>query len=140
MEINMIANVIKELSKDKRVPSGESKDYGEFAYTVKECANLDSKIELVRVDNFAIARNNYGHVKYLNVVWSVDEDYVDSDDISEATMFEIQDLIYEKLYKKMHWDNSDLNVFINFEKPEKLEISGDYLIKGLVQEIYDYQP
>jgi len=55
-------------------------------------------------------------------------------------MFEIQDLIYEKLYKKMHWDNSDLNVFINFEKPEKLEISGDYLIKGLVQEIYDYQP
>ncbi len=136
----MIANVIKELSKDKRVPSGESKDYGEFAYTVKECANLDSKIELVRVDNFAIARNNYGHVKYLNVVWSVDEDYVDSDDISEATMFEIQDLIYEKLYKKMHWDNSDLNVFINFEKPEKLEISGDYLIKGLVQEIYDYQP
>jgi len=136
----MIANVIKELSKDSRVPSGESKDYGEFAYTVKECANLDSKIELVRVDNFAIARNNYGHVKYLNVVWSVDEDYVDSDDISEATMFEIQDLIYEKLYKKMHWDNSDLNVFINFEKPEKLEISGDYLIKGLVQEIYDYQP
>ena len=73
-------------------------------------------------------------------MWSVDEDYVDSDDISEATMFEIQDLIYEKLYKKMHWDNSDLNVFINFEKPEKLEISGDYLIKGLVQEIYDYQP
>lgn len=136
----MIANVIKELSKDKRVPSGESKDYGEFAYTVKECANLDSKIELVRVDNFAIARNNYGHVKYLNVVWSVDEDYVDSDDISEATMFEIQDLIYEKLYKKMHWDNSDLNVFINFEKPEKLEISGDYLIKGLVREIYDWQP
>jgi len=136
----MIANVIKELSKDKRVPSGESKDYGEFAYTVKECANLDSKIELVRVDNFAIARNNYGHVKYLDVVWSVDKDYVDSDNISEATMFEIQDLIYEKLYKKMHWDNSDLNVFINFEKPEKLEISGDYLIKGLVQEIYDYQP
>ena len=136
----MIANVIKELSKDSRVPSGESKDYGEFAYTVKECANLDSKIELVRVDNFAIARNNYGHVKYLDVVWSVDKDYVDSDNISEATMFEIQDLIYEKLYKKMHWDNSDLNVFINFEKPEKLEISGDYLIKGLVQEIYDYQP
>jgi len=136
----MIANVIKELSKDKRVPSGESKDYGEFAYTVKECANLDSKIELVRVDNFAIARNNYGHVKYLNVVWSVDEDYVDSDDISEATMFEIQDLIYEKLYKKMHWDNSDLEVFINFEEPEKLEISGDYLIKGLVREIYDWQP
>ena len=136
----MIANVIKELSKDSRVPSGESKDYGEFAYTVKECANLDSKIELVRVDNFAIARNNYGHVKYLDVVWSVDKDYVDSDNISEATMFEIQDLIYEKIYKKMHWDNSDLNVFINFEKPEKLEISGDYLIKGLVQEIYDYQP
>jgi len=136
----MIANVIKELSKDKRVPSGESKDYGEFAYTVKECANLDSKIELIQVDNFAIAKNNYGHVKYLDVVWSVDKDYVDSDNISEATMFEIQDLIYEKLYKKMHWDNSDLNVFINFEKPEKLEISGDYLIKGLVQEIYDYQP
>ena len=136
----MIANVIKELSKDKRVPSGESKDYGEFAYTVKECANLDSKIKLVRVDNFSIARNSYGHVKYLDVVWIVDEDYVVSDDTSEDIIFEIQDLIYEKLYKKMHWDNSDLNVFINFEEPEKLEISGDYLIKGLIKEIYDWQP
>ena len=136
----MIANVIKELSKDKRVPSGESKDYGEFAYTVKECANLDSKIELIRVDNFAIARNSYGHVKYLDVVWIVDEDYIVSDDTSEEIMFEIQDLIYEKLYKKMHWDNSDLNVFINFKKSEKLEISGDYLIKGLIKEIYDWQP
>ena len=136
----MVANVIKELSKDRRVPSEKSKDYGEFAYTVKECANLDSKIELARVDNFAIARNAYGHVKYLDVVWIVDEDYIVSDDTSEYIMFEIQNLIYEKLYKKMHWDNSDLEVFINFEKPEKLEISGDYLIKGLVQEIYDWQP
>ena len=136
----MITNVIKELSKDKRVPSGESKDYGEFAYTVKECANLDSKIELARVDNFAISRNAYGHVKYLDVVWIVDEDYLDFAYTSENTMFEIQNLIYEKLYKKMHWDNSDLEVFINFEKPEKLEIAGDYLIKGLVQEIYDWQP
>ena len=136
----MITNVIKELSKDKRVPSGESKDYGEFAYTVKECANLDSKIELARVDNFAISRNAYGHVKYLDVVWIVDEDYLDFVYTSENTMFEIQNLIYEKLYKKMHWDNSDLEVFINFEKPEKLEIAGDYLIKGLVQEIYDWQP
>ena len=136
----MIANVIKEISKGRRVPSGESKDYVEFAYTVKECANLDSKIELARVDNFAIARNAYGHVKYLDVVWIVDEDYIVSDDTSENIMFEIQDLIYQKLYRKMHWDNSDLNVFINFEKPEKLEISGDYLIQGLVQEIYDWQP
>ena len=136
----MITNVIKELSKDKRVPRGESKDYGEFAYTVKECANLDSKIELARVDNFAISRNAYGHVKYLDVVWIVDEDYLDFAYTSENTMFEIQNLIYEKLYKKMHWDNSDLEVFINFEKPEKLEIAGDYLIKGLVQEIYDWQP
>tara|TARA_R110002012_G_scaffold253681_1_gene432737 strand:+ start:2609 stop:3031 length:423 start_codon:yes stop_codon:yes gene_type:complete len=140
MEKNMIKDIIKELSKDRRVPSEKSKDYGEFAYTVKECANLDSKIELIRVDNFAIARNNYGHVKYLDVVWSVDGEYVGSDDISEATMFEMQDLIYEKLYKIMRFDNSDLDIFINFEKPEKLEISGDYLIKGLVQEIYDWQP
>ena len=136
----MIANVIKELSKDKRVPSGESKDYGEFAYTVKECANLDSKIKLVRVDNFSIARNSYGHVKYLDVGWIVDEDYIVSDDTSEDIIFEIQNLIYERLYKKMHWDNSDLNVFINFKKSEKLEISGDYLIKGLIKEIYDWQP
>ena len=140
----MIANVIKELSLGRRVPPEESKDYVEFAYTVKECANLDSKIELARVDNFAISRNAYGHVKYLDVVWIVDENYivsdVVSDDTSEDIMFEIQDLIYEKLYKKMHWDNSDLDIFINFEKPEKLKISGDYLIKGLVQEIYDWQP
>ena len=73
-------------------------------------------------------------------MWIVDEDYIVSDDTSENIMFEIQDLIYQKLYRKMHWDNSDLNVFINFEKPEKLEISGDYLIQGLVQEIYDWQP
>ena len=75
-------------------------------------------------------------------MWLVDKDYIVSDDTSEEIMFEIQDLIYEKLYKKMYWDNSDTNVFINFEKPEKLEISGDYfyVIKGLVQEIYDYQP
>ncbi len=136
----MIANVIKEISKGRRVPSEKSKDYVEFAYTVKECANLDSKIELVRVDNFAIARNAYGHVKYLDVVWIVDEDYLDFAYTSEDTMFKIQNLIYEKLYKKMHWDNSDLEVFINFEKPEKLEIAGDYLIQGLVQEIYDWQP
>ena len=136
----MIANVIEELSKDRRVPSGKSKDFVEFAYTVKECANLDNKIELARVDNFAISKNAYGHVKYLDVVWIVDEDYIVSDDTSEDIMFEIQDLIYQKLYKKMHWDNPDLNVFINFEKPEKLEISGDYLIQGLVQEIYDWQP
>ena len=136
----MTENIINKVSLGGRVPSGESKDYVEFAYTVKECANLDSKIELVRVDNFAISRNAYGHVKYLDVVWIVDEDYIVSDDTSEEIMFEIQDLIYEKLYKKMHWDNSDLEVFINFEKPEKLEIAGDYLIKGLVQEIYDWQP
>jgi len=140
MEKNMTKNIIKELSKDRRVPSKKSKDFVEFAYTVKECANLDSKIKLVRVDNFAIARNSYGHVKYLDVVWRVDEDYIVSDDTSEDIIFEIQDLIYEKLYKKMHWDNSDLNVFINFEEPEKLEISGDYLIKGLIKEIYDWQP
>jgi len=136
----MTKNIIDKLSLGKRVPSDESEDYVEFAYTVKECANLDSKIELARVDNFAIARNAYGHVKYLDVVWIVDEDYIVSDDTSEEIMFEIQDLIYEKLYKKMRWDNSDLEVFINFEKPEKLEISGDYLIKGLVLEIYDWQP
>ena len=138
----MTKNIIKELSKDRRVPSKKSKDYNEFAFTVKECADLGRKIQLVRVDNFAIARNNYGHVKYLDVVWLVDKDYIVSDDTSEEIMFEIQDLIYEKLYKKMYWDNSDTNVFINFEKPEKLEISEDYfyVIKGLVQEIYDYQP
>ena len=138
----MTKNIIKELSKDRRVPSKKSKDYKEFAFTVKECADLGRKIQLVRVDNFAIARNNYGHVKYLDVVWLVDKDYIVSDDTSEEIMFEIQDLIYEKLYKKMYWDNSDTNVFINFEKPEKLEISGDYfyVIKGLVQEIYDDQP
>ena len=136
----MKKNIIDKLSLGKRVPSDESKDYVEFAYTIKECANLDSKIELARVDNFAISRNAYGHVKYLDVVWIVDEDYIVSDDTSEDIMFEIQNLIHEKLYKKMHWDNSDLNVFINFEKPEKLEISGDYLIQGIVLEIYDWQP
>lgn len=136
----MKKNIIDKLSLGKRVPSDESKDYVEFAYTIKECANLDSKIELARVDNFAISRNAYGHVKYLDVVWIVDEDYIVSDDTSEDIMFEIQNLIHEKLYKKMHWDNSDLNVFINFEKPEKLEISGDYLIQGIVLEIYDCQP
>ena len=140
MEKNMTENIINKVSLGGRVPSGERKDFVEFTYTVKECANLDSKIELARVDNFAISRNAYGHVKYLDVVWIVDENYIVSNDTSEDIMFEIQDLIYEKLYKKMHWDNSDLNVFINFEKPEKLEISGDYLIKGLVQEIYDWQP
>lgn len=136
----MKKDIIDKLSLGKRVPSDESKDYVEFAYTIKECANLDSKIELARVDNFAISRNAYGHVKYLDVVWIVDEDYIVSDDTSEDIMFEIQNLIHEKLYKKMHWDNSDLNVFINFEKPEKLEISGDYLIQGIVLEIYDWQP
>ena len=136
----MKKDIIDKLSFGKRVPSDESKDYVEFAYTVKECANLDSKIELARVDNFAIARNAYGHVKYLDVVWIVDEDYLDFAYTSEDIMFKIQDLIYQKLYRKMRWDNSDLEVFINFEKPEKLEIAGDYLIKGLVQEIYDWQP
>ena len=137
----MIKNLIKKVSENSKVPSGESKDFVEFAYTVKECANLDSKIELIRVDNFAMARNEngYGHVKFLNVVWCVDEDYIVSDDTSEEIMFEIQDLIHEQLCKKICWDNSELNVWINFEKPEKLEISGDYLIKGLIQEIYDWQ-
>lgn len=136
----MIANVIKELSKDRRVPSGESKDFVEFAYTVKECANLDSKIKLVQVDNFAMARNSYGHVKYLDVVWQVDSSMFD--DLSEEKLFEIQEFIYENLYKKMHWDNSDLDVFVMFDpdKTLELEISGDYLITALVQEIYDWHP
>lgn len=136
----MIANVIKELSKDRRVPSEKSKDFAEFAYTVKECANLDSKIKLVQVDNFAMARNSYGHVKYLDVVWQVDSSMFD--DLSEEKLFEIQEFIYENLYKKMHWDNSDLDVFVMFDpdKTLELEISGDYLITALVQEIYDYHP
>lgn len=137
----MVANVIKELSKDRRVPSGESKDFVEFAYTVKECANLDSKIKLVQVDNFSMARNSYGHVKYLDVIWQIDKDYIGSN-FSEEKLFEIQEFIYENLYKKMHWDNPDLDVFVVFDpdKTLELEISGDYLITALVQEIYDWHP
>ena len=32
----MIANVIKEVSENSRVPSGKSKDFVEFAYTVNQ--------------------------------------------------------------------------------------------------------
>ena len=137
----MIANVIEEVSKNSRVPNGESKDFVEFAYTVKECANLDSKIKLVNVDNFAMARNSYGYVKYLSVIWSVDKDYVGSD-FSEEKLFEIQEFIYENLYKKMHWDNPDLDVFVVFDPDNTLEreSSGKYFITALVQEICDWQP
>lgn len=136
----MTKNLIKEVSENSKVPSGKSKDFVEFAYTVKECANLDSKIKLVHVDNFAMARNSYGYVKYLDVVWQVDASMFD--DLSEEKLFEIQEFIYENLYKKMHWDNPDLNVFVMFDpdKTLELEISGDYLITALVQEIYDWQP
>ena len=137
----MTKNIIKELSKDSKVPAETSKDYVEFAYTVKECANLDSKIKLVHVDNFAMARNSYGYVKYLSVIWSVDKDYVGSD-FSEEKLFEIQEFIYENLYKKMHWDNSDLDVFVVFDPDKTLELesSGEYLITALVQEICDWHP
>lgn len=137
----MIKNIIKEVSKNSKVPSEKSKDFVEFAYTVKECANLDSKIKLIHVDNFAMARNSYGHVKYLSVIWSVDKDYVGSD-FSEEKLFEIQEFIQENLYKKMHWDNPDLNVFVVFDPDNtlKLESSGEYLITALVQEICDWQP
>ena len=141
MEKNMIANVIEEVSKYSKVPSKKSKDFVEFAYTVKECANLDSKIKLVNVDNFAMARNSYGYVKYLSVIWSVDKDYVGSD-FSEEKLFEIQEFIYKNLCKKMHWDNSDLNVFVVFDPVYTLELqsSGEYLITALVKEICDWQP
>tara|TARA_A200000159_G_scaffold156022_1_gene170484 strand:+ start:3796 stop:4200 length:405 start_codon:yes stop_codon:yes gene_type:complete len=134
----MIDNIIKEVSENNRVPAETSKDYMEYVHTVKECANLDSKIKLVRVDNFAIARNNYGHVKYLDVIWQVDADMLD--DLSEEKLFEIQEFIYENLYKNMRSYNSDLNVFVIFDRDEKLEISGDCLITAIVQEIYDWQP
>ena len=135
----MIANVIKKVSENSTVPSEKSKDYVEFAYTVKECANLDSKIKLVHVDDFAMARNSYGYVKYLSVMWSVDKDYVNSDS-PEEKIFEIQEFIQENLYKKMHWDNPDLNVFVIFD-PNNTELErGEYLITALVQEICDWHP
>ena len=134
----MIDSIIKEVSENSRVPTETSKDYMEYVHTVKHCASLSSNIKLVQADNFAIARNNYGHVKYLDVIWQVDANMLD--DLSEEKLFEIQEFIYENLYKNMRSYNSDLNVFVVFDRDEKLEISGDYLITALVQEIYDWQP
>ena len=145
MEKNMTENIINKVSLGGRVPSGESKDFVEFTYTVKECANLDSKIELARVDNFAISRNAYGHVKYLEVAWKVNPkmcmNLCDMEKTPlEELVFIVQEFIHKNLYRKMHWENNNLDVHLNFYEDE-LECVGDnYYLSGLIKEIYDYHP
>tara|TARA_Y100000004_G_scaffold154400_1_gene178537 strand:- start:603 stop:1040 length:438 start_codon:yes stop_codon:yes gene_type:complete len=145
MEKNMINIKNLYLTEDTKVPAETSKDYVEYAYTANHCANLDKHIELVSTDNFAIARNNYGHVKYLEVAWKINPkmcmNLCDMEKTPlEELVFIVQEFIHKNLYRKMHWENNNLDVHLNFYEDE-LECVGDnYYLSGLIKEIYDYHP
>ena len=62
----------------------------------KTCRTMQLGNVLKYVDNFAII-GIIGHVKYLNVIWQVIQVC-----LIVYLKFEIQEFIYENLYKKMH--------------------------------------
>jgi len=96
----MLKQILKNLSlQESLIPCKQGFDkenYSAYADMVRYCADIDKYIMIVETNDFSITKHAYGHVKYLQVGWTIHKDFFKS--VPKTDLGNLEDWNGEKLH------------------------------------------
>ncbi len=149
----MLKQIIKNLSlQESLIPCQQGFDkenYSAYADMVRYCAYIGKYIMIVETDDFSITKHAYGHVKYLQVGWTIHKDFFKS--VPKTDLGNLEDWNGEKLHfleafitdKVMRNANDrHIKVYLEDNSIGKDDINDEdyYYVNALVKESLNWHP
>ena len=149
----MLKQIIKNLSlQESLIPCQQGFDkenYSAYADMVRYCAYIGKYIMIVETDDFSITKNAYGHVKYLQVGWTIHKDFFKSvpktdlgnlEDWNGEKLHFLEAFITDKVMRNAH--DRHIKVYLEDNSIGKDGINDEdyYYVNALVKESLNWHP